>query len=122
MLKACLLNGIAERLEDLALRRGEFFLAHEHWESVWLTLAEPEKSFLQALIDLAAFHHFEAGNFAGAASLLRRALRRLSLSPACFGGIDVASLRAEVSGWLGTMESGTPGAYPQIRPVDQAAG
>jgi len=104
-------------------RRGEFFLAHEHWESVWLTLAEPEKSFLQALIQIAAaFHHFEAGNFAGAASLLRRALRRLSLSPACFGGIDVASLRAEVSGWLGTMESGTPGAYPQIRPVDQAAG
>jgi hypothetical protein len=28
-------------------RRAEFFLAHEHWESVWLTLEEPEKSSLQ---------------------------------------------------------------------------
>ena len=32
----------------------EFFLAHEHWESVWLRLEEPEKSFLQALIQTTA--------------------------------------------------------------------
>jgi hypothetical protein len=96
-------------------KRGEFFLAHEHWESVWLRLEEPEKSFLQALIQItAAFHHLEAGNSAGTVSLLRRALRRLSLSPACFGGIDVASLRAEVSEWLRTMESGAAAAYPRI--------
>ncbi|MGA8041663.1 MAG: DUF309 domain-containing protein, partial [Terracidiphilus sp.] len=31
---------------------GEFFLAHEHWEAVWLTLRQPEKNFLQALIQV----------------------------------------------------------------------
>ena len=61
-------------------RRGQFFLAHEYWECVWLTLEEPQKSFLQALIQVtAAFHHRETGNAAGTISLLRRALRRLEV-------------------------------------------
>src|SRR6478735_6807087 len=60
----------------------EYFLAHEHWESVWLQLNDPEKSFLQALIQItAAFHHFQAGNTRGGFSLLRRAMRRLELAP-----------------------------------------
>jgi predicted metal-dependent hydrolase len=103
-------------------RRGEFFLAHEHWEAVWLTLEEPEKSFLQALIQMtAAFHHLEAGNSAGAVSLLRRTLRRLELCPSHFGGIAVTPLCAEVSEWLLIIESGaqrTPAAHPQICPTD----
>lgn len=36
---------------------GEFFAAHEAWESVWLESPEPEKMFLQGLIQVtAAFH------------------------------------------------------------------
>jgi hypothetical protein len=104
-------------------RRAEFFLAHEHWESVWLALEEPEKSFLQAVIQItAAFHHLQAGNYAGAVSLLRRALRRLELCPACFGGIAVMSLRTEVREWLRVIETGAsslPAAFPQICPIEQ---
>jgi predicted metal-dependent hydrolase len=102
-------------------RKGEFFQAHEHWEAVWLTLAEPEKSFLQALIQVtAAFHHLAAGNSAGTASLLRRALRRLERCPSHFGGIDVKPLSAEISEWLRRIETGArsfPVAHPQIRPT-----
>jgi predicted metal-dependent hydrolase len=96
--------------------RGEFFAAHEHWESVWLTLAEPEKSFLQALIQItAAFHHMQSCNSTGAASLLRRALRRLELSPADFGGIAVTRLCAEIRQRLREIESGAaPSAIPRI--------
>ena len=37
---------------------GAFFEAHEHWESVWLAAQEPEKTFLQGLIQIAAaFYH-----------------------------------------------------------------
>jgi predicted metal-dependent hydrolase len=104
--------------------RGEFFLAHEHWEAVWLTLEEPRKSFLQALIQVAAaFHHLHAGNPAGAASLLRRALRRLELCPADFGSIAITPLCEEISEWLSAIESGAtpvPAAQPQIRPIDPA--
>ena len=104
-------------------RSAEFFLAHEHWESVWLRLDEPEKSFLQALIQTtAAFHHFRAGNSAGATSLLKRALRRLELCPECFGGIDVTPLRAEICDWVRALESASPCVpwdFPQIYPIDQ---
>jgi len=97
-------------------------MAHEHWESVWLALEEPEKSFLQALIQMtAAFHHLQAGNSAGAASLLRRAMRRLELCSASFGGIAVTSLGTEVCEWLEAIESEAPSmpvAFPQIWLID----
>lgn len=103
-------------------RSAEFFLAHEHWESVWLRLDEPEKSFLQALIQTTvAFHHFRGGNYAGATSLLKRALRRLELCPECFGGIAVVPLCTEIRDWVLALErasSSIPVAFPQIRPVN----
>jgi hypothetical protein len=103
-------------------RNAEFFLAHEDWESIWLTLEEPEKSFLRALIQMtAAFHHLQAGNSAGAVSLLRRALRRFELCPTCFGGIAVASLCTDIYEWMRVLESGMPSmpaAFPQIYPID----
>jgi hypothetical protein len=57
---------------------GALFEAHQHRESVWLAAQEPERTFLQGLIQVAgAFHHFQRGNYAGAISLLRSALGRL---------------------------------------------
>ena len=100
----------------------EFFLAHEDWESVWLTLEEPEKSFLQALIQMtAAFHHLHAGNSAGALSLLHRALRRLESCPVSFGGILVTPLCAEVGELLRLLKTETPCTsppFPQIRLIN----
>lgn len=88
-------------------RNAQFFEAHEHWESVWLRLDEPEKSFLQALIQTtAAFHHFQRGNSNGTVSLLLRALRRLEVCQPEFGGIAVEPLREEVRAWLGALEDG----------------
>jgi predicted metal-dependent hydrolase len=98
-------------------RRAEFFEAHEHWELVWLELEEPEKSFLQAMIQTtAAFHHFQAGNYAGAASLLRRAARRMEDCPAEFGGVDVGALREEIRAWVAALESesAAPARTPEI--------
>ena len=102
-------------------RRNEFFEAHEHWEIVWLRLEDPEKSFLQALIQLtAAFHHLQAGNRDGAVSLLRRVEQKLEGRPANFAGIAVAPLLAEVRAWLHAIESSgqpAPPAFPRIMPV-----
>lgn len=106
-------------------RNSEFFTAHEHWESVWLGLEEPEKSFLQALIQTtAAFHHLKNRNSIGAASLLRRALRRLRLCHDRFGGIAVGPLREGVGEWLRAIEYGArplPGDFPRICPMDEAS-
>ena len=106
-------------------RNQEFFLAHEHWEIIWLRCDEPVKTFLQALIQItAAFHHLQTGNPTGALSLLRRALRRLELCPACFEGIAVTPLCTEVRDWIQAIESGaasTPPAFPRICPIDRSA-
>jgi len=87
-------------------RAEEFFLAHEHWEGVWLQAQEPEKTFLQALIQTAAgFHHLQRGNRIGAASLLRSALRRLEPYEATFGGVKVGMLRGELEAWGRVLEA-----------------
>lgn len=101
-------------------RNQEFWLAHEHWESVWLRLEDPEKNFLQALIQTtAAFHHFQERNDRGTASLLRKVLRRLEPYPAHFGGINLQQLREDVREWLQAMENQAaerPENFPRIGP------
>ena len=103
-------------------RNREFWVAHEHWESVWLRLEEPEKTFLQALIQVtAAFHHLQTGNIVGAVSLLRKALRRLGPYPAKFGGVDLMRLRKEAGEWLRALEcemGSQPESVPQIWTID----
>lgn len=86
-------------------RAGEFFEAHEHWEGAWLACAEPEKTFLQALIQVtAAFHHMQRSNQAGAASLLRRALQRLDRFPPQYGEVAVEPLRESIRAGLAALE------------------
>jgi predicted metal-dependent hydrolase len=101
-------------------RREEFFEAHEHWEILWRASQGPEKSFLQALIQMAGgFHHLRRNNLRGAMALLRAALRRLEAYPARFGGVEVAGLREELMGWLQALEARDSGArppYPQLCP------
>jgi len=86
-------------------RAEQFFDAHEHWESVWLASAEPDKTFLQALIQVtAAFHHLRRGNRAGAASLLDAALIRLDSYPDEFSGLSVESLRQNLRAWRDALD------------------
>lgn len=86
---------------------GQFFEAHEHWESVWLACAEPDKTFLQALIQVtAAFHHLNRGNAIGAASLLAAALRRLEPYPSEYSGLAVESLRVSLRVWRHALTQG----------------
>ena len=102
-------------------QQGEFFEAHEHWEAVWLGLTEPERSFLQALIQMAAaFHHLNRGNSAGSISLLKRTLRRLESCPESFGGISLSRLRSEVRDWICALEAKDavrPDLVPGITPM-----
>jgi uncharacterized protein len=100
-------------------RSGEFFMAHEHWEGVWLRCAEPERTFLQALIQVAAaFHHLGRANRLGTASLLRGALNKLSRYPDEFEGVAVKELRASLEAWLTALDHGDCSPLldvPQIR-------
>ena len=99
-----------------------FFEAHEHWELIWLAAPEPEKTFLQGLIQVAAsFHHFQRDNCAGTISLLRSALRRLDRYPEVFAGVMVEPLRIAVRAWLAALEATPQGAapppFPQLQTI-----
>src|SRR5882757_9150406 len=93
------------RLYDAA----EFFAAHEAWESVWLEAQEPDKTFLQGLIQVtAAFHHLRRNNPVGTGRLLHAALRRLELYPACFGGISVTTLCSDIRERIQALHANEP--------------
>jgi len=100
---------------------GEFFAAHEAWESRWLESQEPEKTFLQGLIQVtAAFHHLQRNNPVGTTRLLQAALRRLEPYSASFGGISVTLLREDIRDRLQALKSDEPApglAPPRIRPA-----
>lgn len=99
-------------------RAGQFFLAHEHWEAIWLQCQDPEKAFLQGLIQIAAaFHHLQRNNLVGSASLLRGALRRLDPLPDQFGGVEVAPVRESVRHWLHALsdQDSIHPPFPEIR-------
>jgi predicted metal-dependent hydrolase len=99
-------------------RNQEFFLAHEYWESIWLQCRQPEKTFVQALIQLAcAFHHFQRDNLRGATSQLTASLRKLQNYPDDFAGLEVAPLREEMGGWLLALAAEEPRTYPPIPQV-----
>jgi hypothetical protein len=103
---------------------GEFFTAHEAWETVWLRSSEPEKTFLQGVIQVtAAFHHWQHDNRLGTKLLLQAALRRLDSYSASFGGISVTLLCDDIRDRLQMLGAGDPAdllAPPRIRPRQRA--
>lgn len=69
--------------------RGDFFEAHEVWESLWMETFTPEKKFYQGLIQAAVgLLHFCNGNVAGAAKLYRSSRDYMLRYGSPFLGLD----------------------------------
>jgi hypothetical protein len=98
--------------------RGEFFECHESWEEIWLAAPEPDKTFLQGIIQVAAaFHHYRRGNLAGARSLLSEGLRKIERFPDGYRGIALESLRVTARHWSAAFRSkatATPISLPSL--------
>ncbi len=119
---------LEEKEKAAAFRRGmeqfnarEFWEAHESWELVWLPAAEPDKTFLQGIIQVSAgFHHYTENNRAGARSLLRRGLDKIERSPGDYRGLQLEELRVVARAWLAALDAGAasgPGQFPEILDV-----
>ena len=94
---------------------GEYFAAHEAWETVWLDAPQSERPFLQALIQVtAAFEHLKRNNNQlGATRLLTAALGRLAPYPPHFGNINLELLRGDIHDRLQLLTVNT--APPPVR-------
>lgn len=88
---------------------GEWWEAHEAWEGVWATSAGTERSFVQALILLAAALHKRWQHGSLAHRNFHKAERYLAALPREYGGVDLHALRGEV--WAALQE---PGRRPQL--------
>ena len=100
----------------------QFFEAHETWEEIWLAAPEPEKTFLQGIIQVsAAFHHYRRGNRSGTQSLLRAGLRRLESFPENHRGIQLSALRAAGSRWAAAMAAGDDPGDAELPRIKRAA-
>ena len=99
---------------------GRFFDAHETWEEIWLPSPEPEKTFLQGIIQVAAaFHHYTRGNRAGAHSLLRAGLKKLDPFPETHRGLQLEELRAAARRWIAALASGNDPGREQLPRIAQ---
>lgn len=91
--------------------RGRYFECHEALENLWQSAQEPERTFLHALIQVAAaLHHRQRGNQAGARSVYRRARAKFGSLPPLMMQLDVAALLAQTDAVL-TAET-APGNPP----------
>jgi uncharacterized protein len=98
----------------------KFFEAHEAWEELWLAEPQPEKTFLQGMIQLAAgLHHYSRGNSRGAKSLLAAGIAKLKRFPGRHRGLALAQLRAQATRWVRWLgrEEGPAPPPPKIRVV-----
>ncbi len=90
-----------------AFNSAHFYDAHEHWEEVWLETPNPEKLFLQGLIQVAAaFHHYSRANSRGCRNLLQAGLNKLEQFPQAHYGLAIEQLRVSVRRWLVELEAG----------------
>jgi predicted metal-dependent hydrolase len=90
-----------------AFNSAHFYDAHEHWEEVWLETPNPDKMFLQGLIQVAAaFHHYSRANLEGTRNLLQAGLVKLDCFPEVHGGLEIAALREAVREWLAALRTG----------------
>ncbi len=102
----------------------EFFEAHEVWEEIWLVEDEPEKTFLQGIIQIAAaFHHFRRGNSDGAETLLAAGIVKMMRFPADHRGLAIHDLREEAKFWaraVGEMQRPSGERLPAIRRLNSS--
>ena len=90
-----------------------FFEAHEVLEDVWHQERGEPRRFLQGLIQLCAgFHHFQNGNYAGAAQLLERGADKMRSYPRAYLGLDVPSVLAGVDAARAQIERMRTGQDP----------
>lgn len=69
--------------------RGDFFEAHEVWESLWMETFGPEKQFIQGLIQAAVgLCHFCNGNVRGAVKLYHSSSDYMKRYGSPFMGLD----------------------------------
>src|ERR1700723_3702267 len=77
--------------------RGDFFEAHEVWESLWMETFSPEKQYYQGLIQAAVgLCHFCNGNVRGAVKLYHSSHDYMKRYGVLFMGLDLTAFWSQM--------------------------
>jgi predicted metal-dependent hydrolase len=90
---------------------GEYYEAHEAWESIWIDESNDEwRLFVQGLIQVTSAFHKLFGQRApgGAARLLERGLDKLDKYPPDYLGVALRAFRDGARSFIATMSSLAP--------------
>lgn len=95
---------------------GRYFPAHEAWETAWKQARDTEDAeFFKGLSQLGAgYTHLLRGNAHGAATLMRRAARRISRYPSGHHGVDTTAVSRAAEADATAVEAG------ELRPGEDA--
>ena len=73
--------------------QGQFYACHDTLEALWMEATEPQKTFYQAILQIAvALYHLGNANVRGACILLGEGTNKLGRYPQSYAGIDVDEL------------------------------
>jgi uncharacterized protein len=87
-----------------AIRRGEYFAAHEELEDAWRAAPAEERDFYQGLVHVAvAWYQAGRGNRVGCERQLEKAARRLAPYAPEHRGVDVVTILAQVEAAAGVV-------------------
>jgi uncharacterized protein len=99
-------------------RQGEFYACHDTLEALWIEAQEPDKTFLQGILQIAvACYHLGNQNWRGAVILLGEGSRRLMSYRPEYEGIDVEALVTTSTEFLGYLQSLGPERVSEASPL-----
>lgn len=71
----------------------QFYACHDTLEAIWMEATEPQKTFYQAILQIAvALYHLSNSNLRGTCILLGEGINKLRRYEASYAGIDVDEL------------------------------
>ncbi len=90
-----------------AFNRGEFYESHEFWEEVWDVIDDPDRTWVQGMIQLATgLHKLQRDRPDVCRTLFAKALAKLADAPATLDGYDLGKLRTDATAVQAAVERG----------------
>src|SRR4051794_5889289 len=99
-----------------AFNRGEFYEGHEFWGGVWEVFVDPDRRWIQGLIQIATgLHKLQRERPDLCRTLLRKALEKIVDAPESLDQLDLGTVRQQSKELLEALEQGQKPRAESIR-------
>lgn len=112
----------AAYLEGIRLfNEGQFWHAHEQWESCWLAAAEPDATFYKGIIQAAAaLVHWQRGNPRGLQRNWQKSRRKLETLTSPYMGLDLHEFSTLMEHFIASDQQGRSLSVPHIHLTEKS--